>query len=125
MLELGTKSKQVCSSTSKLVSFGMHIIWKRGSINLHVHVGAAGKQHLEHVVKFTWGMTIWNSGNSMEPFRLIPEQETKKRALRQSLAFFAHPDNEVLVECIDGSGKYPPITAQEDTVRRLNRTYTY
>ena len=54
---------------------------------------------------------------------LIPVEEAKKRVVRQSLAFFVHPDNKVLVECVDGSNKYPPITAAEDTTRRLDRTY--
>ena len=43
--------------------------------------------------------------------------------VRQSIAFFVHPDNEVIVECIDGSNKYPPTTAREDTDRRLGQTY--
>ena len=60
----------------------------------------------------------------LQPHRvLIPEEDTKKQAVRRSIAFFVQPDNNVLVECVDGSNKYPPITAQEDTRRRYNRTY--
>ena len=43
--------------------------------------------------------------------------------VRQSIAFFVHPDNEVLVECIDGSNKYAPVTAQEDTEKRFLYSY--
>ena len=39
------------------------------------------------------------------------------------MAIFIHPDNEALIECIDGSNKYPPVTAYEDTYNRLFVTY--
>ena len=61
---------------------------------------------------------------SVQPHRvLLPDDEVQWRTVRQSLAFFVHPDNEVMVECIDGSNKYPPISAREDTDRRLSATY--
>ena len=53
----------------------------------------------------------------------MPEDEVVKGRVRQSIAFFVHPDNDVLVETIDGSNKYPPVTAQEDTHRRLKQSY--
>ena len=56
---------------------------------------------------------------------LLPEEESDKRSVRQSLAFFCHPDNEVVVECVDGSNKYPPVRADEDCWDRLNKTYKY
>ena len=64
--------------------------------------------------------------NSPQPHRvLLPEGETQRMSVRQSLAFFCHPDNTVLVECVDGSNKYPPVLAKDDLWRRLNRTYGY
>lgn len=61
---------------------------------------------------------------SLQPHRvIIPEEDAKKQAVRRSIAFFVQPDNEVLVECVDGSNKYPPITAIEDTRRRLRISY--
>ena len=75
----------------------------------------------------TTAITRNNSGDLsyfLQPHRvLIPEEETKKQAVRQSIAFFTHPDNKVLVECVDGSNKYPPITALEDTRRRQYSSY--
>lgn len=60
----------------------------------------------------------------LQPHKVvIPEEDTKKQAVRRSIAFFVQPDNNVLVECVDGSNKYPPITAQEDTRRRLKISY--
>ncbi len=60
----------------------------------------------------------------MQPHRvLVPDDEAVKGRVRQSIAFFVHPDYEVLVETIDGSNKYPPITALEDTFRRLKQSY--
>ena len=63
---------------------------------------------------------------SLQPHRvLLPEEESEKRSVRQSLAFFCHPDNQVLVECVDNSNKYPPVLAGDDCLNRLNRTYSY
>ncbi len=62
--------------------------------------------------------------DSMQPHRvLVPEDEAVKGRVRQSVAFFVHPDNEVLVETIDGSNKYSPVTAQEDTEKRFLYSY--
>ena len=61
-----------------------------------------------------------------QPHRvLLPEKESEKGSVRQSLAFFCHPDNTVVVECVDGSNKYPPVRADEDCWNRLNKTYQY
>ena len=49
----------------------------------------------------------------------VSDDEVQWRIVCQSMAFFVHPGNEVMVECIDGSNKYPPISAREDTDRRL------
>ena len=54
---------------------------------------------------------------------LIPEKELKKRIVRRSLAFFGHPDNEVMIECLDGSNKYPPITSMGYLQQRFAATY--
>ena len=40
---------------------------------------------------------------------LIPEEEIRRRKCRQSVAFFTQPDDEFLVQCLDGSDKYEPI----------------
>ncbi|XP_064627983.1 uncharacterized protein LOC135487816 [Lineus longissimus] len=42
---------------------------------------------------------------------LIPMKEYQLKNGRQSLAFFAHPDNDVTISCLDGSNKYEPINA--------------
>ena len=54
---------------------------------------------------------------------LIPEEELKKRILRRSLAFFVHPDNEVMIECLDGSNEYPPITSMGYLQERFAASY--
>jgi isopenicillin N synthase-like dioxygenase len=60
------------------------------------------------------------------PHRVInPSDVTELKEFRQSIAVFIHPDNDAVIKCIDGSDKYPPITAYEDTYRRLARTYKY
>ena len=42
---------------------------------------------------------------------LIPEDEERKKKERQSVVYFAQPDDECLIECIDGSNKYKPTTS--------------
>ena len=37
----------------------------------------------------------------------------KEYATRQSLGFFGKPDDEELIVCVDGSKKYPAMTAIE------------
>ena len=62
---------------------------------------------------------------SPQPHRvLLPVEEAGKTSVRQSLAFFCHPDNQVLVECVDGSNKYPPVLAVDDAMRRLRNADT-
>ncbi|XP_029909350.1 UPF0676 protein C1494.01-like [Myripristis murdjan] len=42
---------------------------------------------------------------------------------RQSLAFFVHPDTDVLITCIDGSNKYPPVKSGDYLIERFNDSY--
>ena len=37
----------------------------------------------------------------------------KRHQLRKSVIFFAVPDNDAIIECADGSNKYPPTSAKE------------
>jgi len=55
----------------------------------------------------------------------VPEEETRRRCSRQSLAFFVHPDNEVMVTPLDGSDKYPTVSALDHLNHRYSQTYTY
>lgn len=55
-----------------------------------------------------------------QPHRiLLPEDEKIRQQSRQSIALFVHPDHDLVIEGVDGSGKYPPITAFEDTNSRM------
>lgn len=54
---------------------------------------------------------------------LIPEVEFKKRKHRQSVAFFVHPDNDYIIECLDGSAKYEPISSIDYLNFRFSETY--
>jgi len=54
----------------------------------------------------------------------IPEEETRRKCPRQSIAFFVHPDNEVMVSPLDGSTKYPMISALDHLNQRYSQTYT-
>ena len=59
----------------------------------------------------------------VQPHRvLIPEDDVKKRMVRQCVTFFAHPDHDALMECVDRtkSERFPTIIAKEATDKRLN-----
>ena len=60
----------------------------------------------------------------LQPHRvLIPEEEVKQQKARQSIAIFFHPEHDTVIRCLDNSGKYPEVTAYEDTHRRLDKSY--
>ena len=60
----------------------------------------------------------------MQPHRVLLPSEEEKRTVWQCVSFFAHPDHDVVMECVDGSDKYPAIMAKEATDRRLNAALT-
>ncbi|XP_023345783.1 UPF0676 protein C1494.01 [Eurytemora carolleeae] len=54
----------------------------------------------------------------------IPEEELRRKCARQSIAFFVHPDDEVLCEPLSGpDSRYPPVTAKQHLYNRLSATY--
>ncbi|XP_048827992.1 uncharacterized protein LOC125705784 [Brienomyrus brachyistius] len=44
-------------------------------------------------------------------------------SIRQSVAFFAHPDDDVTITCCDGSNKYPPVKSWAYSLERVNDSY--
>ena len=54
---------------------------------------------------------------------MIPEDEVMKRKTRQSIAFFVHPDDEIMIEGVCGVMKYQPTTSKEYTKLLLDVTY--
>ncbi|XP_071942815.1 uncharacterized protein [Antedon mediterranea] len=54
---------------------------------------------------------------------LMPFSEEGTKFVRQSIAFFGHPDDEEQIVCIDGSNKYPPIGSNEYLQYRFSLTY--
>ena len=52
---------------------------------------------------------------------VIPDEERKRKTLRQSIAFFIHPDDDVLCQPLDGSHpNYPPVTARQHLENRVS-----
>ena len=67
---------------------------------------------------------VWYVIGCFKPHRvLIPVDEAKRQVVRQSIAFFGHPDSKCVIKCINGSNKYAPITAEDDLAERFARTY--
>jgi isopenicillin N synthase-like dioxygenase len=56
---------------------------------------------------------------------LIPEEEIRRKSTRQSIAFFVHPDNDVMVSQLNGSSEHPSIGALDYVKSRLSATYKY
>lgn len=57
---------------------------------------------------------------------LVPAAEHQQKQPRRSMAFFVHPDNDVLLTPLDGSkGATPPVTAIQHLHRRFAETYQY
>ncbi|XP_077986152.1 uncharacterized protein LOC144440640 [Glandiceps talaboti] len=54
---------------------------------------------------------------------VMPTTDEDKLKDRQSIAFFVFPNNDFLVECTDGSNKYPPVKSGDYLKQILNDTY--
>ncbi|KAK2192836.1 hypothetical protein NP493_21g00015 [Ridgeia piscesae] len=54
---------------------------------------------------------------------VIPETPSDREKVRMSVVYFAQPDRDCLIQCLDGSDKYEPITSLELLSRRLKATY--
>ena len=55
----------------------------------------------------------------------IPEDEFRWKSVRQSVGWFLHPDDEYVVTCLDGSGKYEPITSRGYINYKLQEAMPY
>jgi len=56
---------------------------------------------------------------------MIPDDDVKRQTMRRSVAFFVHPDRDVMVKCLDGSDKYPPVNSVEYLEKKLKESYVY
>lgn len=56
---------------------------------------------------------------------LVPAEEIRRQTTRQSIAFFVHPDNDVVVSQLDGSEDSPSVVALDYLMQRLSATYKY
>ena len=53
----------------------------------------------------------------------IPTDEERLKTARQSLVFFLSPDEDYIINCLDGSGKNDPITQRDYLKFRLAEIY--
>jgi len=57
---------------------------------------------------------------------LVPAEEQIQRCSRRSIAFFVHPNNDVMIEPLDDvTSKYEPITAKQYLDQQFAKTYQY
>ena len=70
-------------------------------------------------------MQFWTSDRYVATVHRVrvPEEEIRRKTPRQSIAFFVHADNGVMIRPLDGSDKHPPVEALEYLKSRINATY--
>lgn len=68
-------------------------------------------------------MQRWTSDRFVSALHRVLLPAPGDPSIRQSLAFFMHPDDSALIGCFDGSDKYPPITAGKYLSDRFNDSY--
>jgi len=88
------------------------------------------------------GTILVNAGDMLEIFTsgrlhaamhrvVVPEDEIKRKAVRQSIVFFDHPDNQAPVhplpgfENVNNDEKYLPTTAEKHLQKRFAASYRY
>ncbi|XP_019628255.1 PREDICTED: UPF0676 protein C1494.01-like [Branchiostoma belcheri] len=110
-----------------------------GSITLLWQDGAPGLEieTLDHrwvPVPPIPGTVVVNIGDMMQrwsgdklrstPHRVVlPDEEEWRKVPRRSIPFFVHPDDDALLTCLDGSDKYPPMTAEEHLKNFASKIY--
>ncbi|XP_032790040.2 UPF0676 protein C1494.01 isoform X2 [Daphnia magna] len=72
-------------------------------------------------------MQFWTAGRYTATVHrvLVPEEEIRRKSTRQSIAFFVHPDNDVMVSQLNGCNDHPPVGALDYLKTRLSATYKY
>jgi len=67
-------------------------------------------------------MEVWTSGRFKSTRHRVLINNKHKTA-RQSLAYFVHPDNDVMVSCLDGSNKFESVNAYSYLMNKFADTY--
>ncbi|XP_077987162.1 uncharacterized protein LOC144441458 [Glandiceps talaboti] len=107
-----------------------------GSITLLFQDNAGGLEVMNTLGKYVAATPIEdtiviNLGDMMQRWTADKLKATKHRVVmpttdedklkgRQSIVLFVYPDKDVLVECTDGSNKYPPIKFHDYLIQGLN-----
>ncbi|KAJ8298921.1 hypothetical protein KUTeg_022981 [Tegillarca granosa] len=66
---------------------------------------------------------LFQTDDGLEKHKVGMPTGSQKKQGRQSIAFFINPDDETIVKCLDGSGKYEPISSIDYLNMRLGETY--
>ncbi|XP_077992847.1 uncharacterized protein LOC144446876 [Glandiceps talaboti] len=109
------------------------------SLTLLFQDNTGGLQHLDNSGRFVAatpieGTVVVHIGDFMQRWTaddlkatihrvVIPPTDGGRSKGRQAIAFFANPDDGVVVECLDGSNKYPPINATDVITKNLYAVY--
>ena len=63
---------------------------------------------------------VYFSPIDFQKHRVVNPANTQ--SVRQSIVCFVHPEADCIVECTDGSNKYPPVTAKDYIDMRFKET---
>ncbi|XP_055337314.1 uncharacterized protein LOC129587545 [Paramacrobiotus metropolitanus] len=69
-------------------------------------------------------MQRWTCDKLRSTVHAVTFSEQNRHRDRQSIAFFLHPDDAYMVECLDGSTKYPPISGKNYLQERMFASFT-
>ncbi|AWP07819.1 putative UPF0676 protein C1494.01-like isoform 2 [Scophthalmus maximus] len=68
-------------------------------------------------------MQRWTSDQLVSVVHRVLLPPAGDSSTRQSLAFFAQPDDVAVITCCDGSNKYPPVSSGDFLKERFNDSY--
>lgn len=127
------------TSTPGLIRCGQHTDY--GTLTLLFQDAMGGLEVLDRAGQWVHadyipGTVLVNVGDMMQFWTdkkiratehrvLVPEEEIKQRRARQSVVFFVHPDDDVLIEPLFDTSKNTPVTAKQHSDKRFKETYQY
>lgn len=109
------------------VRLGEHIDWGTVAFNFQDNVGGLEVKNplgefvpadpIPGTALVTVSMMLqrWSSNSLLGSTHriLIPKDDFRRKAARQSIIFFLQPDDDYLVKCLDGSDTYEPILPKD------------
>lgn len=68
-------------------------------------------------------LEIWSGGKFKSTRHRVVVPDDNTESARQSIVYFVHPDNKVMVSCLDGSNKNVAVNSLEYLLVKYKQTY--